>query len=155
MEPERLRAAVPAGVDLLLGPIEETMPGFLSSLSPDAPLAFATLDVDLYHSAKQALRLFDGEASCYLPFVTVYVDDVMEPTHSIYAGELLAIEEFNREHPLRKLEPDRFLRYRRVYKHAEWLAHMYKLHVFDHPRRTDVSPPSQILAFENPYLRSR
>ncbi len=41
----------------------------------------------------------------------------------------------------------------RVFKHAEWLAHMYKLHVLDHPRRNDVTRAGGA-QFENPYLRS-
>jgi hypothetical protein len=70
----------------------------------------------------------------------------------VYAGELLAITEFNEAHQHRKVEPDRLLAYNRVFKNAEWLAHMFKLHVFDHPERTDLSGGEEILAVKNPYL---
>jgi hypothetical protein len=31
---------------------------------------------------------------------------------------------------------------------------MFKLHVLDHPERSDLSRPAEIASFENPYLQS-
>jgi hypothetical protein len=31
---------------------------------------------------------------------------------------------------------------------------MFKLHVLDHPERSDLSSPQEIATFENPYLRT-
>jgi len=121
-------------------------------LTPESPVAFATLDVDYYSSSTHALRLFLGDAQCYLPTVAVYVDDVHERTHTRFAGELLAIDEFNDENELRKLDVDRSLPYSRVFKHAEWLQHMYRLHVFDHPERSDVAAARAVEVAPNPYL---
>jgi hypothetical protein len=53
---ERLQRAA-----LKLGPISETVPAFLRS-SP-APVAFASFDVDLYSSTRDALKLFEAEHS--------------------------------------------------------------------------------------------
>ena len=131
---------------------EETIDPFVASLTPDSPLGFATLDVDYYSSSTHALRLFLGDARCYLPTVPVYVDDVHERTHTRFAGELLAIGEFNEENALRKLDVDRSLSYSRVFKHAEWLQHMYLLHVFDHPERSDVATAREVEVAPNPYL---
>jgi hypothetical protein len=151
-EREELQRALPANARIVYGDLRDTVDEFAASLTPEAPLGFATLDVDYYSSSKHALRVFLGEASCYLPAVCVYVDDVHERTHTRFAGELLAIDEFNEEHELRKLDLDRSLAYSRVFKHAEWLQHMYRLHVFDHPERSDVTVRREVEVAPNPYL---
>jgi hypothetical protein len=150
---DALLAALPSNARIVFGDLKDTIDPFVASLTPQSPLGFATLDVDYYSSSKHALRLFLGAPACYLPTVSVYVDDLHHPTHTRFAGELLAIAEFNDENELRKLDADRSLPYGRVFKHAEWLQHMFRLHVFDHPERSDVAPPQEIVAVENPYLR--
>jgi hypothetical protein len=152
MDRTQLAAALPPNAELIIGDLNDTIDTFVSSLRPDAPLGFVTLDVDFYSSSVAALRLFSGEPDHYFPYVPMYVDDLHLPTHSKYAGELLAITEFNEAHEHRKIEPDRILAYNRVFKNAEWLAHMFKLHVFDHPERIDLSGGEQIIAVKNPYL---
>jgi hypothetical protein len=154
MDREALVRSLPANARIHFGPVAETIDSFVAQLGAEAPLGFAALDVDLYSSSKDALRLFDGRPEAYLPYVTVYVDDLALPTHTRFAGELLAIREFNDEHELRKLDWDWNLRNGRAFKNAEWLTHMFKLHVFDHRERSDLSPPQTIAEFENPYLRS-
>jgi hypothetical protein len=149
---DEVAAQLPANARLVLGDLSDTIDGFVSSLSPEAPLGFATLDVDFYSSSTQALRLFTGPATCYFPYLPVYVDDVALSTHTHYAGELLAIAEFNEREEHRKLELDRTLVHARVFKHAEWLAHMFKLHVLDHPERNDLRRPDRVEVVENPYL---
>ena len=57
------------------------------------------------------------------------------------------------EHGLRKLDWDWNLPNSRVFKRAEWLTHMFKLHVLDHPERGDRTRPPEAATFENPYLR--
>jgi len=155
MDRERLLAALPSEAELVLGDLAERIGPFLRSLTPDTPVAFAMLDVDYYSSAKAALRIFTGNADCYLPAVPIYVDDLMLDSHNPYCGEELAIREFNEEHALRKITPDRFLVHRRAFKHAAWLQHMYKLHVLDHPERNDLRSPPSIRVAPNPYLGIR
>jgi hypothetical protein len=149
---DALERALPSNARIVYGDLRETIDPFVATLTADAPLGFATLDVDYYTSSQYALRLFLGDARCYLPTVCVYVDDVHERTHTRFAGELLAIDEFNAEHDLRKLDVDRSLVYSRVFKHAEWLQHMYRLHVFDHPERSDVRAERAAEVAPNPYL---
>lgn len=153
MNTEALAAALPGNARLVLGHLRDTVPPFVGSLSPDAPVGFASIDVDYYSSAKDALKLFEGAASCYFPYVYVYVDDINQISNSHFAGELLAISEFNADQSLRKLEHDWTLVNRRVFKHAEWLSHMFKLQVFDHPERSDLTPPKETYVRPNPYLR--
>jgi hypothetical protein len=147
-----LQRALPGNARVVYGDLRETIDPFVASLTPESPLGFATLDVDYYSSSRHGLRLFLGEAACYLPSVPVYVDDLHERTHTRFAGELLAVAEFNDEHELRKLDVDRSLPYSRVFKHAEWLQHMYRLHVFDHPERADVRAKREVEVAPNPYL---
>jgi hypothetical protein len=84
--------------------------------------------------------------------VPLYVDDIALATSNRFGGELLAIDEFNAEHELRKIDVDRALVNRRVFNHAEWLSHMYKLHVLDHEERNNLTPPANVVRFDNPYL---
>jgi hypothetical protein len=153
MDREALARSLPENAEIHIGPVGETIGPFAEALGDDAPLAFTTLDVDFYSSSKDALRVFEGPAEGYLPVVNVYVDDLSLYTHTRFAGELLAIREFNDEHELRKLDWDWNLRNSRVFKNAEWLTHMFKLHVLDHPERGDLSRSEEIAGFENPYLR--
>jgi hypothetical protein len=153
MDREALARSLPANAELHFGPVAETIGAFAERLGPEAPLGFLTLDLDFYSSSKDALRLLEGRADGYLPVAPVYVDDLSLPTHTRFAGELLAIREFNDAHELRKLDWDWNLANTRVFKRAEWLTHMFKLHVLDHPERGDLRRPAEIASFDNPYLR--
>jgi len=151
MDVDKLRASLPTNARLILGELDLSIPAFVDALSPQSPLAFATLDVDYYWSSKLALQIFAGDPRVYLPLVPVYVDDIHMPTHNPACGELLAIDEFNREHEARQLSADRFLRHRRIFKNAEWIDHMYNLHVLDHPLRSNIRQ-GDIRQAPNPYL---
>ena len=78
MDVHRLRNALPDFAHLIIGDVKDTIPGFLSTLSPDAPLAFVSLDLDYYSSTKSALDLFTGPAELYAAAVVVYLDDIIE-----------------------------------------------------------------------------
>ena len=54
----------------------------------------------------------------------------MLPTDSNWAGELLAINEFNAEREMRKIEQYRFLRLRRIFKNARWIDQIFILPSF-------------------------
>ncbi len=98
MDTERLSARLPSFARWILGDVRETIRQFVAELQPSAPLGFATLDVDYYSSATEAMELFLGNADRYLPVVPVYVDDISLWTHNPACGELLAIREFNERH---------------------------------------------------------
>ena len=134
MEFEALAKRLPENGRLALGPVSETVPQFVKDLSVDAPLGFAAIDVDYYSSARDALRAFsDSEPTKYLPLTLLYLDDAADEFHNSWCGELLAVEGFNRAERWRKIEQDRFLRSRRIFKNANWLDRIYFLHVLDHP----------------------
>jgi hypothetical protein len=134
MDQEALRKKLPANARLLIGELRETVPRFLAELDPEAPIGFAAVDVDYYSSAVAALQIFaDPIPSKYLPLPILYLDDIVLPSHSRFAGELLAVEEFNAAHQHRKIDQHRFLRSQRIFKQARWIDQIFLLHVFDHP----------------------
>src|SRR5262249_17804948 len=99
MQHDRLRSRLSAHCELVLGPVQETVPTFLrNSLNASSPLGFAAFDLDYYSSTKQALSLLaDVDASKYLFLPILYFDDIVLPTYNEWAGELLAVREFNAE----------------------------------------------------------
>lgn len=135
MQYDRLESRLPVNCQLVLGPVEETVFAFLkNSLGSASPLGFAAFDLDYYSSTKQALALLgDPDASKYLFLPVLYFDDIVLPTYNEWAGELLAIKEFNADHEMRKIEQYRFLRSRRIFKAARWIDQIFLLHLFDHP----------------------
>ena len=88
----------------------------------------------------------------YLPLSLVYFDDIRDPRCNSWCGELLAINEFNETHLLRKIERDRFLRTRRIMKGAGWIDQMYNFHVLDHPLRRSSNTSRGKIHLANPYL---
>jgi hypothetical protein len=144
-----LQAKLGPSTNLHLGDVAATVPRYLAS--PRPPIGFVALDVDTYTSTIAAFRLFEGPATDFLPQTIVYVDDIHLPPHNPWAGEMLAIEEFNRTHQFRKLAPWRFLRHERMFKNAAWVDHVYLLHVFDHPLRNEVSRHEKVV-IDNPLL---
>lgn len=119
--------------ELVLGKIEETLPAFMAK-SGFAPVAFVSVDVDLYTSAKHALRLLGGEAHTLLPRIHCYFDDITGFTYSPYNGERLAIEEFNQEHASRKISPifGAWHCVPKPFAHEAWVDKLFMAHIFDH-----------------------
>lgn len=153
MNVEALRNALPANVSLVIGGIAETVGSFVRTLSPQSPIGFVAVDVDYYHSTVEALKVLSApDPSKYLPLTQVYLDDIDLECHNSWCGQYLAIAEFNRAEPLRKIEVDRFLASRRIFKQARWLQKMYQLHVLDHPVRRNVRPINTKRVIANPYL---
>jgi hypothetical protein len=139
--PAALRDHVPAEVELVLGPVSDTVPGFVES-PHTGPVGFVSFDLDLYSSTRDALALFTTAAESLLPVVISYFDDVSGGVTRIgslfrteAAGQLLAIQEFNNQQRLRRIDPIRVLRHRRPLDREPWLDRMYGLHVLDHPFR--------------------
>lgn len=149
---DRLRALLPEEASLIIGNLGETAPEFLSKLSDDKPVGFVSIDVDYYWSTVEALRVLEGPASCYLPTVTIYLDDICFEEHNSWCGELAAVENFNSAHPFRKIERFNNLRSRRLFKKTQWIDHMFSLHVLDHPWRSIGSRGDGHRILDNPYL---
>jgi hypothetical protein len=74
------------------------------------------------------------------------------PSSSRWCGELLALEEFNAAHALRKIAPHAFLRESRIFQRPPWLGQIYTLHVLDHPRRATVLASYGKRLLSKPYM---
>jgi hypothetical protein len=150
--PDALRAALPPNAKLLLGDIAQTVDGFMAGHDTSSPIGFVSVDVDYYWSTLECLRCLRSTPEHYLPTVTMYFDDVGSPEHNPWCGELRAIDEFNHQDEMRKIAPINFLRERRLFRNAAWIAKMYFCHIFDHPNRFEVLRNYGHVALGNPYL---
>jgi hypothetical protein len=144
--------ALPPNAKLILGDIQETLPRFMAQLSPTSPVGFVVIDVDYYWSAKECLNVFLADADSYLPLTLVYLDDIGFESANPWAGELLAVREFNKENEMRKIHLFEGLRHKRLFKHTSWLDQMYLLHVLDHGRRNVGGGSKEIRVLTNTYL---
>lgn len=147
---QALERRLPPNAKLVIGDIAQTVPDSLRHLA--APIGFISIDVDYYSSSVEALRILDGAPEQYLPTVVIYLDDVGYDEHNVFAGELLAVEEFNQSHPMRKITKFTMLRQKRLFQRAKWIEHMYLAHIFDHPARTDALNTRGGVVLDNYYL---
>lgn len=118
---------------LILGLIKETIPTFIAS-NP-APVAFISIDLDLYSSTMHAFQLLEADPSLLMPRIHCYFDDILAFTYGDHNGERLAITEFNAAHSLRKISPMYGLKYFVPWSqhYASWVEAFYMVHVLDHP----------------------
>jgi len=155
MDEQRLRETLPEFAELVIGDISETVPEFCRSLSEDAPIGFVATDVDYYSSAKKALEILKGAPEHYLPVVPVYLDDIGVDGSNPWTGELLAVDEFNRENALRKVAPFTLLRSRRIFKNTQWIDRMFAGHIHDHALRSAAHQQVSQRILPNEYINWR
>ena len=132
MDQEKLRSRLQRA-SLKLGPVGEMLPDFLKSAP--APVAFVSVDVDLYSSTMEVFELFNADNDRLLPRVLCYFDDIIGLTYSDFNGERLAINEFNASHRNRKLSPLYGLKFfvPQKYRTWAWPELFYFMHIHDHP----------------------
>jgi hypothetical protein len=102
-------------------------------LDPEIPLGFAAVDVDYYSSTIATFNLLNTAGSlALLPSVNLYIHDSYDRLHyHRFTGQLLAIEDFNRQSRERKIDIDRFVSH--WYGNTEpWHASMYAMHTLDY-----------------------
>jgi tetratricopeptide (TPR) repeat protein len=129
------KSRLPANAELIVGDIGKTiLPFCKKNLSPECPVGFVVIDVDLYSSTKSCFKLLKGKSDCYLPAVVMYFDDVNDMiTLNSWCGEALAIKEFNRANKYRKIE-EKWTRQNSP--NAGWHDQFYCCHILDHPVRS-------------------
>jgi hypothetical protein len=141
MNPDALRARL-TSARLVIGDVARTVPETLAS-GALPPVGFVSFDLDYYSSTKAAFRIFEGAHKNRLPRVQCYFDDISWPDFGClneYVGELLAIREFNDEHPKMKICPIAGLRTQRQ-RPAAWNEQIFVCHDFEHPLYThNVAP---------------
>lgn len=152
MNTQRLRQALPDFAKLIIGDIADTVPEFLRSLDEETPIGFVAVDVDYYSSAKKALAVLGGSPKLYLPIVPVYLDDIGVDGSNPWTGELLAVDEFNRDNKFRKIAPFTLLRSRRIFKNTQWIDRMFAAHIHDHALRSPTHRRKSRNVLPNEYI---
>jgi hypothetical protein len=153
MNHESLRESLPDNAKLIIGQINETVGPFLRNVTEKAPIGFISIDVDFYSSSRDALEILQGNANQYLPRIQMYLDDLEFPSHNSWCGERLAINEFNEQNSLRKIEQHAFLKSQRIFRNARWIDHMFTVHILDHLSRTSAVKKRSPTILTNPYLK--
>ena len=94
MDEPLLRSKLTARTTLVLGDLNETAKTFSANYQPPH-LGFVAFDVNLYSSTIAALQIFADPNRRTLAHMPLYFDDIKGFTYHHWAGELLAIKEFN------------------------------------------------------------
>jgi hypothetical protein len=150
---EKLLRSLPPNASIKYGPIAETVGALASSLTERDVIGFVSIDVDYWSSAKDCMKLFDDSRLNFLPRMPMYLDDVNNIDHHPFAGELLAVSEFNIDHEDAKISKMNQLRNWRVFKNALWLDQMYWYLDLKHPYFTrDYHAQRARTKLSNPYL---
>jgi hypothetical protein len=89
--------------ELILGNVADTVPTFVAR-NDYPPIGFVSFDLDIYSSTRDALLLFKDETRRTLFRVVLYFDDIVSVFNHKWAGEFLAIDEFNDGHPMFKID---------------------------------------------------
>lgn len=121
MDEVELRKRLTSKTRLVLGNVRETLRGF----NPP-PVGFVSFDLDYYSSTICAFEIFGAP---HLKTVFLYFDDTCLPWCHRFAGERLAIDEFNRDSLDTRIDHwyDLTTRHRPFFE-ANWLRQMYVAH---------------------------
>jgi hypothetical protein len=126
MDEASLRSRLGPKTSLVIGNIADTVPQFVRESHPH--IGFIAVDVDFYSSTRQALRILVLPGTQILHRVLIYLDDVVLFHNHKFAGELLAIEEFNAENERVKVDIWRGLEKNRPFFDSMWIKQMYVAH---------------------------
>jgi hypothetical protein len=143
MDVPALRAKLTPRTTLVLGEVKDTVQQFREEHNP-SPIGFMAVDLDLYSSTAAALSVLD--LCPILRHVAIYFDDVGMWKYHQWAGELLAISEFNESHHNMKIDRWRGLDAGRPYHELPWIERMFLCHDLEaitncrHDRRIRLIP---------------
>jgi hypothetical protein len=124
MDRQALERRLSKRTELVLGNIRDTVPGFVRNRSR-APVGFVAIDVDLYTSTCDALRILSLPDRKTLMRVVIYLDDAEKMRFHRFAGELLAVEDFNKTNAGVKIDRWRGIKSHRPFPEHSWLDQMY------------------------------
>jgi hypothetical protein len=127
MDEALLRSKLGRRSTLVLGNVEETVPRFFDDTKVP-PIGFVAFDLDLYSATTCALRVLSMPGGRSLDHVPVYFDDTEHSISHRCAGELLAIDEFNRSNAHITIDRWRGIKNDRPFPEASFLQKMYMAH---------------------------
>jgi hypothetical protein len=127
MDQGKLRAQLLPRTRLILGEVRDTLAAFIEE-GVYAPVGFVSYDLDLYSSTRDAFALLSSADRNLLRRVILYFDDIhMWFTHR-FAGELLAIREFNEQVSDVKIDVLHSVPYGRPFRESWWVGNIYCAH---------------------------
>lgn len=142
MDEQLLRKRLSKRTILLIGDVNQTVPKFVQQ-TQSPPAGFIAVDLDLYTSTKDALQIFLLPGKRMLRRVVMYFDNVRLFYNHRFAGELLAIEEFNRSNDQVKIDHWRGLASSRVFPESFWLQNMYVAHDLESISKVSLNRPAR------------
>jgi hypothetical protein len=122
---------------IVIGNVRDTSQTFFEEYHP-APIGCIFHDLDYYSSTIDSFNIFKRDNSYFLPRIFMYFDDTIGDNTwltSEFAGELLAIKEFNLANLTKKIAANRAIR--AMYADQWWAQQIYIYHDFDHPKYND------------------
>jgi len=142
MDEKLLRKRLSTRTTLLIGDVKETVPKFVQQ-TQSPPVGFVAVDLDLYSSTKDALQIFLLSGKRMLRRVVMYFDDVHLFYNHRFAGELLAIEEFNGSNDQVKIDHWRGIANSRVFPESFWVQNMYVAHDIESITKVNLNRPAR------------
>jgi len=127
MDEQALRQRLSERTTLIIGDIKKTLPEFVAKrIAP--PVGFVSVDVDLYSSTVDTLKIFTLPGKSMLRRVPMYFDDTDFVFNHRFAGEFLAMDEFNESQDGVRIDIWRGLWKHRPFPESSWLKNMYMAH---------------------------
>jgi hypothetical protein len=127
MDEAKLRARLSERTTLVLGNVAQTVQSFFEKNKPP-PIGFISIDVDIYSSSRDALNVLLVPSASMLWHVPIYFDDIEFIFNHRFAGELLAIDEFNEISPTIKIDKWYGVGIGRPFPERYFLQKMYVAH---------------------------
>jgi hypothetical protein len=127
MDVDALKRRLDPGTHLIIGNVADTVPRFVAEIQAE-PLGFVAVDLDLYSSTRAALQIFAHPRKRMLRQVPIYLDDVDFIINHRFAGELLAIEEFNQANAEVKIDKWHGVKNGRPFPERPYLDKLFVVH---------------------------
>jgi hypothetical protein len=126
MDEGALRRKLRSNTTLIIGNIRDTLPKHLPDIREK--IGFVAVDVDAYSSTCDVLSMYLDANKRMLRRVFMYFDDVDWIFNHRFAGELLAMQEFNSRSEAVKIDRWRSVARQRPFPEESWLNRMYIAH---------------------------
>jgi hypothetical protein len=148
MDEAALRNRLRPSTTLIIGNVADTIPRYLPQIKE--PVGFVSVDVDIYSSSRDLLfKMFGRSDRNMLRRVMMYFDDVDLPFTHKFAGELLAIDEFNTANARVKIDRWRGIEKQRPFLEAPWLKRMYIAHDLDAISQARANGKRRVIAIDD------
>jgi hypothetical protein len=147
MDEEGLRRQLRPNTQLIIGNVRDALLQTLPRIKES--VGFVAVDVDIYSSTRDVLRMFSMSERNMLRRVYMYWDDVDLPFTHRFAGELLAMEEFNCISQDVKIDQWRSISKQRPFPEASWLKRMYIAHDLAAISRATTSRKVRVIGMDD------